>query len=108
MTRFRALPPVLVSGPLRLSGAMPRVTMTKSVTEMIPICAPGSVACVASAVLSSSYWGSGVAVVVAVAPELLRPEGGAAVVAAALVVVAAAALVVAADQLRLFLEGSAC
>jgi hypothetical protein len=74
--------------------------------EMIPTCALGSVACVASEVLSSSYWGSGVAV--DVAPELLWPEHGADVLAAAaLVAAAAAALVAAADQLQLFLEDSA-
>jgi hypothetical protein len=73
--------------------------------EMIPTCALGSVACVASEVLSSSYWGSGVAV--DVAPELLWPEHGADVLAAAALVVAAAALVAAADQLQLFLEDSA-
>jgi hypothetical protein len=75
--------------------------------EMIPTCALGSAACVASEVLSSSYLGSGVAV--DVAPELLWPEHGADVLAAAaLVAAAAAALVVAAaDQLQLFLEDSA-
>jgi hypothetical protein len=67
--------------------------------EMIPTCALGSAACVASEVLSSSYLGSGVAV--DVAPELLWPEHGADVLAAAALVVAAA------DQLQLFLEDSA-
>jgi hypothetical protein len=87
---------------------MPRATTMRSVMEMIPTCALGSVACVASEVLSSSYWGSGVAV--DVAPELLWPEHGADVLAAAalVVVAAAAALVVAAaDQLQLSLEDSA-